>query len=64
MSQRKYREVTAADIGKRIEVTDERPTVEGVVWYKRTLLKIVPAQYPFMTDNGAVWSNARIEVQQ
>ena len=62
MTQRKYRDVTEADIGERIEVTDDRPTVEGIVWHKRTLMKIVPASYPFMTDTGSVWKHARIEV--
>ena len=62
MTQRKYREATEADIGKRIEVTDDSSISKGIVWHKRTLLKIVPALYPFMTDTGAVWKHARIEV--
>ena len=62
MTQRKFREVTEDDIGKRIEVTDDWSISKGIVWHKRTLLKIVPASYPFMTDTGAVWKYARIEV--
>ena len=61
MNQRKFREVTEGDIGKRIEVTDDRPTVEGIVWHKRTLLEIVPASHRYTTDTGSVWRYARIE---
>ena len=62
MTQRKFRNVTETDIGERIEVTDDWSMSKGIVWHKRTLLKIVPASYPFMTDTGAVWKHARIEV--
>ena len=62
MTQRKFRNVTETDIGERIEVTDDWSINKGIVWHKRTLLKIVPASYPSMTDTGAVWRYARIEV--
>ena len=58
MTQRKYREVTEDDIGKQIEVTDER----HAKWHKRTLCKINPStRFPFETKTGAVWRYARIE---
>jgi hypothetical protein len=63
VSERKYREVTEADIGERIEVTDDWSISKGIVWHKRTLLQIVCALYPFMADDGGVWKHARIEVQ-
>ena len=62
-SERKYRTPTEADIGERIEVTDDWAIAKGIIWHRRTLLKIVCASYPFMTDTGAVWRYARIEVQ-
>ena len=62
MTQRKYREVTEDDIGKMIEVTNDRSIRKGIIWHKRTLLEIIPASYPFRTDTGAVWRDARIEV--
>lgn len=62
MTQRKFRDVTEADIGEQIEVTDDWSISKGLVWHKRTLVKIVPASYPFVTTAGAVWKNARIEV--
>jgi hypothetical protein len=63
MNQRKYRTPTEDDIGERIEVTDDWSIAKGIIWHKRTLLKIVCASDPFMTDTGAVWRYARIEVQ-
>ena len=63
MTETKYRQPTEADIGKRIEVTDDWSISKGIVWHKRTLLRIVCASYPFMTDTGAVWKYARIEVK-
>jgi hypothetical protein len=63
VSERKYRTPTESDIGQRIEVTDDWAIAKGIVWHRRTLLKIVCASYPFMTDTGAVWRYARIEVQ-
>jgi hypothetical protein len=62
MSERRYREVTEGDIGKRIEVTDDWSITKGIIWHRRTLLEIVCASYPFVTDTGAVWRYARIEV--
>lgn len=62
MTQRKFRDVTEADIGKRIEVTDDWSISKGIVWHKRTLLRIVNKPYPFMVDDGGVWKDARIEV--
>ena len=62
MTQRKYRNVTEDDIGKRIEVTDDWSISKGIVWHGRTLMRIVPESYPFMADNGGVWRYARIEV--
>lgn len=65
MSERKYREVTADDIGKMIEVTYHRPTVEGVVWRVRKLLGIEPDSYfPFLTFPESRWKYARIEVTE
>jgi hypothetical protein len=63
VSGRKYRTPTDADIGERIEVTDDWSIAKGIIWHRRTLLSIVCASYPFMTDTGAVWKYARIEVQ-
>jgi hypothetical protein len=63
MSERKYRTPTEADIGERIEVTDDWSIAKGIIWHRRTLLEIVCASYPFVTDTGAVWRYARIEVQ-
>lgn len=63
ITERKYREVTEADIGERIEVTDDWSISKGIVWHERTLLRIVPENQPYMTDNGAVWHFARIEVK-
>ncbi len=63
VSERKYRTPTEADIGERIEVTDDWSIAKGIVWHRRTLLEIVCAAYPFVTDTGAVWRYARIEVQ-
>jgi hypothetical protein len=63
VSERKYRTPTEADIGERIEVTDDWSISKGIAWHRRTLLKIVCASHPFMTDTGAVWRYARIEVQ-
>jgi hypothetical protein len=63
MTQRKFRDVTEADIGKRIEVTDDWSISRGIVWHKRTLEKNFCASYPFMADNGGVWKHARIEVK-
>ena len=62
MSQRKFRQPTEADIGKRIWVTDDWSMFEDIIWHRRTLLKIVYASYPFVTDIGAAWRYARIEV--
>ena len=63
MSQRKYREVTEDDIGKMIEVTDERPAVEGVVWRYRKLLGIdTDSCFPFLSFPESRWKYARIEV--
>lgn len=65
MTQRKYRNVTADDIGKMIEVTDERPTVEGVVWRVRKLLGIEPDScFPFLSFPESRWKYARIEVTE
>ena len=59
MSERKFRDVTEGDIGKQIEVTDER----HANWHKRLLGKINPStRFPFETKTGAVWRYARIEV--
>jgi hypothetical protein len=63
VSERKYRTPTEADIAERIEVTDDWSIAKGIIWHRRTLLKIVCGSYPFMTDTGAVWRYARIEVQ-
>lgn len=63
MSEPKYRQPTSADIGKRIEVTEDWSISKGIVWHKRTLIKIVHESYPFMTGNGGVLRYARIEVQ-
>jgi hypothetical protein len=63
VSERKYRTPTEADIGERIQVTDDWSISKGIVWHKRTLVGIVCAAHPFMTDTGAVWRYARIEVQ-
>ena len=66
MTQRKYREVTEADIGKRIEVTDDYPGLPSPIdrrWHKRTLLRCrTGLKSPFQTDTGSVWRYARIEV--
>ena len=62
MTQRKYREVTEADIGKRIEVSDERHE-RYAKWRKSTLLIYrTGSKYPFQTSAGSVWKYARIEV--
>jgi hypothetical protein len=59
MTQRKYREVTEADIGKMIEVADER----HAKWHKSTLQRCrTGSKYPFQTNTGSVWKYARIEV--
>jgi hypothetical protein len=63
VSERKYRTPTEADIGERIEVTDDWSIAKGIIWHRRTLTEIVCASYPFVTDTGAVWRYARIEVQ-
>jgi hypothetical protein len=63
MTQRKYREVTADDIGKMIEVNDDKPTVSDRYWYIRRLLYIKgDSAFPFVTHPGARWKYARIEV--
>ena len=65
MTQRKYREVTEADIGERIEVTDDYPGLTSPIdrrWHKRTLKRIDRARFRFQTDTGSVWKYARIEV--
>ena len=61
MTQRKFRNVTEADMGERIEVTDDWSISKGIVWHKRTFLRIVRGSDPFMTDDGGVWRYARIE---
>ena len=62
MTQRKYREPTEDDIGKQIEVTDDRPTVKNAGWHNRTLEKIIPqSTWPFQTCEGSRWKYARIE---
>jgi hypothetical protein len=63
MTETKYRQPTEADIGERIEVTDDWSISKGIVWHKRTLVRIVRGPCQFMTSNGAVWRYARIEVK-
>ena len=59
MTQRKYRDVTEDDIGKRIEVTDER----HAKWHNCTLRRYrTGSKHPFQTTKGSVWRYARIEV--
>lgn len=63
MSERKYREVTADDIGELVEVTDHRPTLEGAVWRVRKLLGIEAGScFPFLSFHESRWKYARIEV--
>ena len=65
MTQRKYRDVTADDIGKRIEVTDDSGPFFDANWHRRILSKINPqSKFPFETKTGSVWKYARIEVTE
>ena len=62
MTQRKYREVTADDIGKRIEVTNEPLAHNECLWVRRVLFKINGNRdYPFKTSRSGYWKHARIE---
>ena len=63
MTQRKYREVTEGDIGKRIEVTNDSVPFFDANFHKRTLRRYrTGSKYPFQTNTGSVWKYARIEV--
>ena len=63
MTQRKYREVTKDDIGKMIEVTDDRPTSKNVIWHSRKLRGIDSRLvFHFGTYPTERWLYARIEV--
>lgn len=65
MSERKYREVTADDIGKVVQVTDDSGPFFDANWHRRILSKINPqSKFPFETKAGSVWKYARIEVQE
>lgn len=65
MSQRKYREVTADDIGKMVEVTDDRPTDKDREWRSRRLRGIdTNLVFHFHTHPTERWKYARIEVQE
>ena len=64
MSERKYREVTEVDIGKRVQVSDDPGPAYDANWHRRTLRGLRSgSKYKFETDTGAVWRYARIEVQ-
>lgn len=63
MSERKYREVTKSDIGKRIEVTNGDPKPDDCLWVRRVLFKINGnRELPFKTSRSGSWKYARIEV--
>ena len=65
MTQRKYREVTEADIGKVVQVTDDSGPFFDANWHKRVLSKINrQLKFPFETKTGSVWKYARIEVAE
>jgi len=65
MTQRKYREVTDGDIGKRVEVSDDPGPAYNANWYRRTLQSIrAGSKYKFETDTGSIWKFARIEVAE
>ena len=64
VSQRRYREVTEGDIGKRVQVSDDPGPACDANWRRRTLQSIrVESKYKFETDTGSIWKYARIEVQ-
>jgi len=64
VSERKYREVTEADIGKLIEVTDYGQKFKDRLWKLRRLSKVLEiSSYPFSTTSGEYFKYARIEVQ-
>jgi len=64
VSERKYREVTEADIGKRVQVSDDSGPAYDANWHRRTLRGLRSgSKYKFETDTGSIWKYARIEVQ-
>jgi hypothetical protein len=64
VSERRYREVTEADIGKLIEVTDYGQQFEYRAWKEKRLAKLKKiSHYPFRTSTGEAFRFARIEVQ-
>ena len=64
VSERKYREVTEADIGKLIEVTDYGHQFQNRLWQAERLSKVVKiSAYPFRTTSGEAFKYARIEAQ-
>ena len=65
MSQRKYREVTKSDIGKRIEVTDGDPKSDDCLWLSRVLFSLNENRaFPFGTSRSGNFEYARIEVTE
>jgi hypothetical protein len=64
VSERKYREVTEADIGKRVQVSDDPGPAYDANWHRRTLRSLrLGSKYKFETETGSIWKYARIEVQ-
>ena len=65
MTQRKYRDVTADDIGKRIEVTDGDPKSDDCLWISRVLFSFDENRaLPFRTNRHGKFEYARIEVKE
>ena len=63
MTQRKYRDVTAGDIGKMVEVTDDDPKSDDCLWVLRVLFRFNEnREFPFKTSQSGSYKYARIEV--
>jgi hypothetical protein len=64
VSERRYREPTEKDIGKRVQVSDDPGPAYDANWHRRTLRGLRSgSKYKFETDTGSIWKYARIEVQ-